>query len=309
VTQVAAPAGIEEDESFRDRLVVAGYRTLDRLARALPEKTGRALFTRFGALAYGLRPGVRAVVAANQAQVLGRSPEDPLVISSTREAFRLYARYWVDTFHIAEMTDEEVVARVECDTVPVLERALEGGRGAILALPHMGNWDVGGRWMAAIGNPVVSVAEELRPRGVFELFLAHRKALKMDIIGLSPGAKVGQELAAALRAGRVVALVADRDLTGRGIEVEMFGRARRIPTGPALLSITSRAPLLVAPVYTRPDGWRIRMGEPIDVEPTGDRRADVIELARRMAAEFERAISAAPADWHMFQPGWDDPHP
>ncbi len=299
-----AADGAEARETPRERGVVVAYEVVRAAGRALPERTGRALFRACGSLAYRLLPSVRATVSANQAQVLGRAVDDALVEASTREAFRSYGRYWFDTFHVTRMTDEQVIARVRCDTEARLDRVVDAGTGAILALPHMGNWDAAGRWMAARGTPVVSVAEELRPRRLFELFLRHRAELGLDIIGLTAGGGVGKQLTDALAAGRFVALVADRDLTGRGIEVEMFGGTRRIPTGPALLSITTGAPLMVCPVFSTPTGWTIRIGEPIEVPITGDRRTHVQDLARRMAAEFERAISEAPSDWHLFQPGW-----
>ena len=89
----------------------------------------------------------------------------------------------------------------------------------------------------------------------------------------------------------------------------MFGRARRLPAGPALLSLTAGAPLLVTPVFQTEHGWRVVMTPPLSIERSGDRRADVTALTRRMAEEFERAIAAAPTDWHMFQPGWPGPLP
>lgn len=303
MTEVETQPASPERETPKERLALLGYRAVGSLARALPERTGRTVFARVGTVAYHTMPRLRRTVAANQGQVLGRPPEDPLVLGSTREAFRSYARYWADTFHLADLGDEEILSRVECDTLGRLERVLERGRGAIVALPHMGNWDAAGRWMAAAGHPVVSVAEELRPRRLFELFLEHRRALSIDIIGLS-GSGVGRQLAGVLARNQVVALVADRDLAGRGIEVEMFGKTRRIPAGPALLSITTGAPLHVTPVYTTPRGWRILIGEPLSVVATGDRRGDAMDLARKVAQEFERAISAAPSDWHLFQPGW-----
>jgi KDO2-lipid IV(A) lauroyltransferase len=88
------------------------------------------------------------------------------------------------------------------------------------------------------------------------------------------------------------------------VEVEMFGRIRRIPAGPALLSLSTGAPVMVTPVYTTPQGWRIVFGAPLAFDTTGDRRRDVTALSRLIAAAFERAIAAAPQDWHMFQPGW-----
>ncbi|HZP90321.1 MAG TPA: phosphatidylinositol mannoside acyltransferase, partial [Actinomycetota bacterium] len=103
----------------------------------------------------------------------------------------------------------------------------------------------------------------------------------------------------------IVALVADRDLSGRGVPVEMFGAPRRLPAGPALLSLSTGAPLLVCPVYTTPTGWRIEIGERLTAPRTGSTREDVAALTRMMAREFERAIAARPVDWHMFQPAWE----
>ncbi len=293
----------EEEETLSERAVVLAYQVLGRAARAVPEKTGRAAAARLGRLSYRLSSRARNVVAANQAQVLGRPVDDPLVIASTREAFQLYARYFVDSFHLPELSDEEIVARVDCDTEYRLHDAAAAGKGGICALPHLGNWDAAGRWMKAIGLPTLAVAEELKPRRLYDLFVELRASIGMDVVGLSDPA-VGRKLAAALGEDRMVALVADRDFTGRGVEVEMFGRKRTVPAGPALLSLTTGAPLIVTPTYTTPTGWRIEIREPLTIEPTGDKRADVRALTILMARSFEEAIAAAPSDWHMFQPGW-----
>jgi KDO2-lipid IV(A) lauroyltransferase len=279
------------------------YRAAGWLGQVLPEGLGRSLYRRAGLIAHDVVPGVRRVVAANQAQILGRPVTDPAVRASTREAFASYARYWFDTFHVVRDSDETVRDRFVAVDVENLWGALELGRGVICALPHMGNWDVAGRWLAAVGHPCVSVAEQLEPEPLFDLFLDHRRALGMDIIGLAD-AKVGQQLAQRLGENRIVALVADRDLTGRGVEVTMFGKPRRLPAGPALLSITSGAPLLVTPVYQTRRGWRCVFGRPLEVEVTGSRRTDVVSLTKAMGRAFEQAISLAPSDWHVFQPGW-----
>lgn len=292
-----------EEETLTQRAFVLAYQVLGRVARAMPEKTARLVASRLGRLSYRLSPNARKVVAANQAQVLGRPVDDPLVVASTREAFELYTRYFVDSFHLPELSDEEIVARVDCDTEYRLHDAAAAGKGGICALPHLGNWDAAGRWMKAIGLPALAVAEELKPRRLYDLFVELRNSIGMDVVGLSDP-NVGRTLAIALGEGRMIALVADRDFTGRGVEVEMFGRKRTIPAGPALLSLTTGAPLIVTPTYTTPDGWRIEIREPLSIEPTGDKRADVRALTILMARTFEEAIAAAPSDWHMFQPGW-----
>jgi KDO2-lipid IV(A) lauroyltransferase len=293
------------EETVHETAAFHAYRSAAWLARTLPERLGQRAFRLGGRVAFDLLPSVRGVVARNQAQVLGRSPGDPIVRAATREAFDLYARYWFDSFRFAVTPHHEIAARFESVDAHHLWDALGEGRGAIVALPHVGNWDAAGPWLRSLDRPIVAVAEQLRPARLYELFVANRTASGVDVVGLgTPG--IGRTLAGRLADGWIVALVADRDLSGRGVEVVMFGRRRRVPAGPALLSITTGAPLIVTPVFQTEPGWRCVMTRPLTIEPTGDRRRDVTSLTERMAAEFERAIAAAPTDWHMFQPAWGD---
>ena len=294
-----------EPETRRETLGYWGYRSAEWLAMSLPERTGRRVFETLGRVAHRRLHGVRATVAANQARVLGAEPSDARVDHATREAFELYARFWFDAFRIRTMPEKEFNERIVVIGVENIDRALEAGKGCVCALPHMGNWDAAGHWFGANGYRIAAVAEELRPPRLYELFLRHREELGMRIVGLTKEGHVGQQLKQLLSENWMVALVADRDLTGRGTEVEMFGATRRVPAGPALLSLSSGAPLIVCPVYTRDDGWEVRIEEPLEIERTGVIREDVAALSRLMAERFERAIAAKPTDWHMFQPAWD----
>ena len=292
------------EDGARLTAVYWAFRAAERAAMALPEPLVRRLFAWLGRLAHDTLAGVRATVAGNQARVLGLGATSPLVRAATREAFDLYARYWYDTFRIRALTRSEFDRRTRMEGIDHVAAALAEGKGCVAVLPHMGNWDVGGHWLAVHGYPIAAVAEVLKPPRLAELFVRHREELGMRIVPLAEGTQVGQRLAGLLADNWVVALVADRDLSGRGVEVEMFGATRRLPAGPALLSITSGAPLLVCPAYTTPDGWLVRIGEPLSVPRTGDTRADVRALSREMARAFERAIAGRPPDWHMFQAAW-----
>jgi phosphatidylinositol dimannoside acyltransferase len=294
-------------ETPKETVAYWSYRSLERVAMALPERVGKFAFEALGRAAYRSLPSLRGTVAANQARVLGVDPADERLALATREAFELYARYWFDTFRIRTMQKDEFNARVRMIGVEHVDRALAAGRGCICVLPHLGNWDAGGHWFGANGYRIVAVAEELRPSRLYELFTRHREALGMRVIGLERDAQVGHQLKQLLAENWMVALVADRDLTGRGIEVEMFGAPWRVPAGPALLSLTSGAPVLPAPTATLDRGWEVRFEPPLEIERTGNLRADVTELSRLMAERFERAIAARPTDWHMFQPAWEDP--
>jgi phosphatidylinositol dimannoside acyltransferase len=300
------PADLAAPPTPRERAAYLMYAAVERAAMALPESWGRRAFHLAGTAAYHLVPGARRVVRANLRRVLGRAATPEALDAATKEAFTSYARYWFDAFRARVIPVEGMLARVRVEGDEHLAAAMEAGRGAIVALPHLGNWDVAGKWVACKGWSITAVAELLRPEPLFRLFLDHRRALGMNIVPLYDDRGVGQELVRLLSENEVIALVADRDLKGKGVRVEMFGEERMIPAGPALLSLASSAPLMACQVYDEADGWMIHIGAPLEVERTESLRADVETMTRKLAAEFERGISAAPTQWHMFQPAWPE---
>jgi KDO2-lipid IV(A) lauroyltransferase len=300
----APPAG-ERPETFRERLAFLGFAAMERLAMSLPEKAGQKLFELAGVAAHLVFDRPRRVVQRNLSQVLGEPPGSPLLDAAAKEVFREYARYWHETFHIRVLSDQEVLKRFRMEGREHIDKAVAAGRGAVLALPHMGNWDVAGHWMHLQGYTLAAVAERLRPRALTDLFYRHRVALGIQIVTLGDRRAVGEELTRRLADNQLLALVADRAFGGKGVEVKMFGATRRLPPGPALLSLTTGSPLIPAGVYHSDGGWLCIMRPPLEIERTGDRRADVATLSQMLAGEFERAIAAAPTQWHMLQPAWD----
>ena len=235
------------------------YRAVAWLGRTLPERFGRRLFRFGGLLAHDLMPGVRRTVAFNQAQVLGRPPGDPLVRASTREAFELYARYWFDSFHVVGETDEAMIERFTTVDAHHLFDPLEAGTGVIVAMPHIGDWDAAGRWLLAEGH-------RLRVGGRTARAPAPVRALRRPSLAswgwtssVCPAPRWGASSRRRWRTTAWSRWCSDRDLTGRGVEVTMFGRDRKLPAGPALLSITTGAPLVPSAAYQTAEGWRLRV--------------------------------------------------
>jgi phosphatidylinositol dimannoside acyltransferase len=159
-----APMSARLGETAHERIAYLGYATVAWLGKTLPTTTGRVLFRWAGSAAFRLMPKVRAVVAANQAQVLGRPADDPLVRASTRRAFRSYARYWFDSFDVATWSDERIREALPFEGLDEVRKLLADGKGVIAVAPHMGNWDAAGRSLLAHGITLLSVAERLRQR-------------------------------------------------------------------------------------------------------------------------------------------------
>ena len=297
----------EAPETLQERLAYRAYATAERLAMALPDSIGRPLFEGLGGAAFHVATKARRIVAGNLSRVLGRDASSALVRAATKEAFRSYGRYWFDTFHARVIPPEEMLRRQVFVGSEYLEEAFEKGAGLVLALPHLGNWDTAGAWVPLHGWRITAVAELLRPERLYELFVNHRRGLGMGVLGLADDRKVAEECIRLLSENELIALVADRDLKGNGVVVEMFGEERRLPAGPALLALATGCPLMSAACYDTPDGWVTYISPPIEIERTDSLRDDVTTVTRILAAHFERAIAAAPTQWHMFQPAWDEP--
>lgn len=245
----------------------------------------------------------RPVVKANMRRVLGPQATDRELDRAVAAAFDSYARYWVESARLPGMAPQEVLRRFSIEGFEPARKALEERRGAIFALPHLGSWEVGGFWLTLQGHPMTTVVEPLRPPELFEWFKEQRSALGLNILQL--GADSAGKLIQTLREGRLVGLVADRDLVGNGIEVDFFGERTRLPAGPAVLALRTGAPLFPVAVYQRPGGYYHGVVRPeLGYQRTGKFRGDVESVTAALALEFEQLIGAAPTQWHMFQPNW-----
>lgn len=266
------------------------------LVRRLPEPVIAWTFRRSADLV--VRRGGRGVrrLRANLAVV--RPTATPAELDAlTRAGMRSYLRYWQEAFRLPEWSDERIVARVRTVNEKLLRDAHEAGRGVICALPHLANYDHAGAWAGRTGMPVSTVAERLRPESLFDRFIAYRKKLGMEVLPLTGGGAedVVGVLAERLRAGGFVCLVADRDLSEKGVPVTFFGRPSRMPAGPAALSLRTGAPLIPATLHY--DGPELVITFHDTVEPVGG----LAGMTQRCADAFAEGIAAHPEDWHMLQ--------
>ncbi|MBP2211449.1 phosphatidylinositol mannoside acyltransferase [Rhodococcus ruber] len=287
--------------SVTERASDLGYAAGWRLVRALPESTARRLFdvgaeyaARRGAGPQQLRRNLARVLGVPAAQV-----PDELI----RQSLRSYARYWREAFRLPSMDLAATAAALD-DAVEGrehIEQALAAGRGAILALPHSGNWDMAGVWCTQTYGGLSTVAERLRPESLYQRFVAYRESLGFEIFPLSGGETPPfDRLETRLRENRIVCLLGERDLARRGVPVTFFGEPTRMPAGPAKLAVETGAPLLPVHCWFTDDGWGFRVHPEIDV--TGGIGPATQALADCFAAD----IAEHPADWHMLQPLWLD---
>lgn len=281
---------------------VAAYQAATVLASVVPEPVTMALATAAGR-AFACWPSERRrMLRRHLRRVLGPEAGDAEVDHLAARALGAYARYWVDTFRVPSLSLEQLERGFAFSGREHLEAALAAGRGVVLALPHLGGWELAGAYVARMGDPITVVVEELQPPEAFRWFADLRQAMGMTVVAAGSGA--GAAVARALAANHVVCLLCDRDLSGTGVAVEFFGERTTLPAGPATLALRSGAPLVTMAVYA---SWRSHeavLRPPLDTVRRGALRADVCRVTQDMASELEVLIRRAPDQWHLLQPNW-----
>ncbi len=276
-----------------------GYATGWRLVRALPEFVARNAFDA-GAW-YAAQGGGPEQLRKNLSRVIGTTP-DEVPESLVRASLASYARYWREAFRLPTMDLEAVARRLDEVVIGAeyVDAAYAAGRGVVLALPHSGNWDMAGVWLVHHSGTFTTVAERLKPESLYRRFLDYRESLGFEVLPLNGGQRPPMEvLAERLRANRAVCLMAERDLTKSGVQVDLLGEPTRMPAGPAKLAIETGAALMPAHVYYRGEDCVIDLFPPLDCSS-----GDVTTITQALADRFGANIAAHPEDWHMLQPQW-----
>lgn len=286
-----------------DHAVAAGYLSGWRLVRRLPERRARRVFARIGDEIH--RRDSRSVQRLRQNLAAVRPELSATELEDlTHAAVRSYLRYWCEAFRLPAWPADDLVRRTRVIGEERLRDAYAAGDGVVVPLPHMANWDWAGAWATATGMPLMTVAERVRPERLFDEFVAYRTGLGMEILPLTGDDATFRRLVEWVSGGGLACLLADRDLSRGGVEVQLCGHRARMPRGPAVLALRTGAPLLPATLRYPVE----EAGEPGDMEITihpevpADRSAGgVARMMQGVADVFTEAIRAHPQDWHMMQ--------
>ena len=247
-----------------------------------------------------------ALLRSHLERVVGPVPD---IDRRVRQMFASYGRYWAEVLWVRPRRRHAILAHASVEGIEHIRRAQEEGSGIILALPHLGNWEAAGAKAHEIGVPVLAVAELLANERLVDWFLEVRKALGIDVVLAGSGRRVTEALLRRLKEGGTIALLADRDLTGRGLEVEFFGETTTIPAGAVSLADRTGAALLpVGCYFNERRGHSFVVHPPLEMPSSGSRSDRVAQAGQGLARALEDVIRAQPEQWHLFQPNWPSDH-
>ncbi|MFB7309391.1 phosphatidylinositol mannoside acyltransferase [Streptomyces sp. NPDC056192] len=294
----------ESKPGLKDRLTDGLYGLGWGAVKKLPEPVAQTLFRALADQVWKRRGKSVLRLESNLARVVPDASPARLAELS-RAGMRSYMRYWMESFRLPTWSPERIKAGIEVSEVHRLTDGLDAGRGVILALPHLANWDLAGAWVTTdMKVPFTTVAERLKPESLYDRFVAYREGLGMEVLPHTGGSAFGT-LARRLRDGGLVCLVSDRDLSASGVEVTFFGDTARMPAGPALLAQQTGALLL--PATLRYDGtpvMKARIHPAVEVPESGTRTEKTSLMTQALADAFATGIAEHPEDWHMLQRLW-----
>ena len=275
------------------------YRLLSRFAEVIPLRAVEFIARAAGRLGPLANPAKANLVRNNLRRVMDVEPDD----ADVRAAYASYVRYWLQAFRLPVVPRDHLERVVSVEGLEYITQALDAGKGVVFAVPHVGNWDAIGAWLAARGVPLLVVAERLRPAELHQWFEDFRSSLGMTVVVNGPG--VAGRLSRALRDNQAIALLCDRDVDGTGGSYEFFGEKTTLPRGPALLALRTGATLLPVACYETADGFLAHVDSPVEVQrTTGPLQDDLDRITQDLMGRIEQLIRRQPTQWHLFQPNW-----
>lgn len=287
---------------MKDLAGYIAYRFFSGLFGLLPEPIMRWMGQGIGWLASFVARDRLEMAMRHQRRVQGPGID---ARRSARRVFTNYGRYWAEIFWARPRRRAHILRRTAVDGLHHLHDALDTGRGVILALPHVGNWEAAGLRASAEDARVLAVAEELGNERIVQWFIRMRNLMEIDVLVARRGSRVTAELLKRLQAGGVVALPSDRDIKGRGVEVEFFGERTTLPAGPSALAERTGAVLLpVATFFGSGGTFAFEVHAPLEIASGDTREERVAGTAQSLAHAFEDIIRREPEQWHLVQPNW-----
>lgn len=286
-------------DPLSEKLSSLAYRAGWAVTRRLPEPVAATLFTVIADRASHHGEGPEQL-RANLGRIVG---DAHVTRELVRDSMRSYMRYWLEAFRLPSIAGPELARTVgqgfPAEDVARLAAAHARGKGVVLTLPHSGNWDMAGVWLVNTFGQFTTVAERLKPESLFEAFVEYRESLGFEVLPLSGGEQPPfVRLREVLRSGGIVCLMGERDLSGKGVDVEFFGERTSMPAGSCRLAQETGAAVLTVHSYYTPDGWGF------NIRPEIDNSLPLSEMVQQQADQFAAGIAAHPADWHMLQPLW-----
>ena len=287
---------------IKNDLVYLLIRMVIGFFRLMPRKTALRVGSFLGRMApYVVRKDYNRAVE-HLGRAFGYEKDDAEIRSIARDSFRHLAMNFVDAARLQVMTPEQIQRNCVPHNVDILREQLAKGHGTIGLTSHTGCWELLGLYLATVGIPVSAIARRLYDPRLEDMLIETRR--RGGVRNISRGRDT-RDIIRVLKEGYLLGVLIDQDTKVKGVFVDFFGHPAHTASAPALLSLKYGAPII--PILTYRDAshrHHVCIGEPIEIDATGDREADILELTSRCSKVTEEFIREHPEQWVWFHRRW-----
>jgi KDO2-lipid IV(A) lauroyltransferase len=273
------------------------------LIRILPRPAAVGLMGRIGWLAYFLLSRARRDTERHLHLAYGDQKTNPEIRDMARQVFVDLGRNAADAIRLPVLIRQGLDRFVKCTGAEHLDRALARGRGAIIITGHIGSWELLGAYLAHRGYRLAGVGAELYDPRLNKMVVEMRELAGYPTIPRGPQGV--REILRWLRSGGVLGILIDQDTRVDGVFVDFFGRPAYTPIGPVVLAQKTGAAIVPVAIHRQADGSHlVEFRQEINLQCTGDLRADRVENVRRCSKAVEEFIRQHPTQWVWMHERW-----
>lgn len=252
--------------------------------------------------------GMRRAVVERQVRAAFPGLAEQEVLRIARESYGNLGRTSIETAVLPKYAPEKIVRLFDIiEGWEIVEQKLALGRGVIFVAGHLGNWELGGSYIASRGLRMEAVARRMQ-NPLFDAYLTDRRlSLGVHVIH---DADAVRQVPRVLRAGGIAGFLFDQGAAGLASTwVPFFGRYAKTPRGPAVFALRLDTPIVFTCAVREPDGWYSMKFEDITVERTGDRERDVDAIVGAYTNALERWVRRYPEQYFWQHRRWKHQRP
>ncbi len=269
--------------------------------RLLPKELSYRITQLIADAHYFLARPTRRALISNLRVVWGKEKSEREIRRMAHRTFRRFSSYAVDFFYSPQINRDNIDDWVIIKGLHYVDWALSQGRGVVTLSAHLGNWELGGITMALKGYKMNVLALGHGKRRATDIFRKQREAKGVKVIPLGVAAR---RCFQALRKNELLATLGDRDVKGKGMRVEFFGKKAIVPKGPATFSLETGAIIVPCFIFKKGEKYELSFERPILPKPTGNKEKDLLHLTKECLKVIEKYIKEHPEEWFLYHPIW-----
>ena len=273
--------------------------------RVLPPKTLIFMAKIIGTTAFHFLKKYRERVIGNLSVAFGAEKDLNEIKKLARNVFFHFTLTPLETIYLIAVPFGRFILNIKIRGKEYLDAALAQGNGVIALGAHLGSFTLLGTRLAAEGYPFNVIINEGNFPKFMKSLITYQRRVGQKFFPPKPATTSVKKSLNCLHRNEILYLIADEQQRRGGLPVPFFGQIAYTPPGPAFFSFKTGAIILPMFVLREDETKRtLVIGNPIEIERTGDEKKDIERLTAKFTKVIEETIRQYPNQWAWLNRRW-----